>query len=231
VLRSIVAIIVLAHTPALAQERQLTPRQEEARQHYAVGEGLANNRDWAGALREFEQAYELAEDLPNRYLIGLDIALANEEIGRYPQAIEGYERFLEVAPPTEERRAQAEARLRELRIRVDLQRGYSPSPIGLIIAGVGAAAAIAGGIIGGIALAQDGDARAQCTTTSCPEADWDALAGAHDLAIVADAVLWSGVGILAVGIVLTFVLAENGSATASAACTSDGCRAVVRGRF
>jgi hypothetical protein len=116
-----------------------------------------------------------------------------------------------------------------LRQRPSSGGGFSPSPIGLAIAGVGAAAAIAGAIVGGLALAQDGDARADCGDTSCTPEAYDALVEANMLANVSDGLLWPGLAILAAGVVLTFVLSEGESA--SAACTGDGCFATVRGRF
>lgn len=222
----IVIVLSLCAIPALAQERQLTPEQERARQHYITGEGLASNGDWAGALSEFEQAYELAEGLETRYLIGLDIARANDQLRRYAEAVRGYEEFLRVAPPEEERRAEAERWLAEARRRLELERGFQPSPIGIAIAAVGGAAAIVGGIVGGVALAQDGDARAMCTAVGCPGAAYDSLLAARDLAMASDALLFSGLGIAVVGVILTFVLADSpssGETQVSAMCTSDGC--------
>src|SRR5690606_36347427 len=97
-------------------------------------------------------------------------------------------------------------------------------PIGIIVAAVGGAAAIAGGVIGGVALAQDGSARSECESTSCTAAAYAAIGEAGTLANVADAMLWGGLAVAAAGVVLTFVLADtDNGASASAACDGDGC--------
>jgi hypothetical protein len=96
---------------------------------------------------------------------------------------------------------------------------------------VGGAAAIAGAVFGGVALADSDGARADCSGTVCPESARSGIADAQTLANVADGLLWGGLAVAATGVVLMFVLADGGETQASAGCSPDGCGAVVRGRF
>lgn len=113
--------------------------------------------------------------------------------------------------------------------------GFSPSPYGIVIASAGAAAMIAGAIAGGIALAQDADARASCLGTRCTPEAYAAAGGAHGIANVADGLLWGGLGVLGVGAILMFVLpeedGESAGTTPSAACTANGCIVAITGSF
>lgn len=229
----IAALAWLVTVDVAAQDQPLTPEQEQARQHYVQGESLADQGRWAGALEEFERAYALAEGLPTRYLIGLDVALANAELERWAQAVRLLEAFMEAAPPDEPRRPEAEQRLAEARRRLALQGGgqLEASPIGIAILAVGAASVVAGAILGGVALQQDSDARAMCVGTSCTDEAFNSIGAAGDLAIGADIMLWGGLGIAALGSILAVALGTSSSATASAMCTDRGCALGVAGRF
>ena len=165
------------------------------------------------------------------------MARAHEELGRSAQALRLYERFLAEAGDDAPNRAEAQRNATELRLRLRLDEeapapseGWSPSPIGIAIGAAGAAAMIAGAVVGALALA-DGDAAvAGCEGTRCTPAAHAAIGDAQVLANAADGLLWGGLAVLATGVVLTFVLAESPT-TASAACTGEGCVAVVREGF
>lgn len=238
---------------ATAQENEpptaASPVSGEARQRFELGRQAFEQGDFATALSEWERVYSLLEGHPNRELVTYNMARAHEELGRTREALELYERFLAQTGDEAPSRADAQRHVRELRLRLQLDAqtsqeepaasdpepaqpsGFSASPVGIAIASIGAAAVIAGAIVGGLALAQDGDARADCDATRCSPDAYSALVDAHTLANAADGLLWGGLGVLAVGAVLTFVLGGSGDTEASAACTGDGCVAVVQGRF
>jgi tetratricopeptide (TPR) repeat protein len=231
-----IAIVVLLASAILgeraaAQDTAESPALAEARQRFAMAEELFARRDFASALREWERCYALMEGHPRRYYVLFNMGRALEELGRNREAIDAYERFLADAPADADHRADAQQNLNELRLRLQLEGGFSPSPIGLAIGGVGAAAIVAGAILGGIALAQDGDARRDCEGTRCTADAHAAIGEAGTFASVADVLLFGGLAVLSAGVVLAIVLAEGGDASASAMCTHQGCGAVVRGRF
>lgn len=108
---------------------------------------------------------------------------------------------------------------------------------GFIIGGVGAAAAIAGIITGVLAL----DARSSleadynCDTNGVCDAGFE---GARDsgalLAGLTDGLIIGGAVVAVVGVVLAFVLADDGSSDTAHidfGCSPDGCGATVRGSF
>ena len=249
-----------------AQAADESEPMQEAQTHFDNGMSAYGNGDYATSLVEFQMSYELLAGHPHRAYVLFNIARANEALGRVPEAIEAYERFLAqtAADPNAPNRPEAERRLQELRLRERLERdraqpqgagaagdraqsaaassgsasapppaaggGLSLSPIGVTIGIVGLVAAAAGGVLGGVALAQNGDAGGQCAGTVCSPAGYAEFGDAHTLAMVSDGLLWPGLGVAAVGAILAFVLG-GGDTQASAACDANGCGASVRGRF
>lgn len=202
------------------------------------GHTFYRNQQFASALAEFEAAHRLMTEAahPNAYVVLYNLGQTAVSMQRERQALAYFEQYLAAAPPgaNAEVRADAEAQARELRLRLALDQrgGWSPSPIGLIVAGTGAAAMIASAILGGVALSTQGDALAGCVGTRCTPEAWARLGDAGTLAIATDVLLWGGLAVLAAGTVLTFVLADAGSApAATAACASDGCVALVEGTW
>lgn len=225
--------LALAVSGAAAQEPAMS---DESRQRFELAREAFERRDFATALTEWERVYALLDGHPRRAYILYNIARSHEELGRSGAALELYERFLREAGPDAPNRADAQRHANELRLRVSLEResevanggAFVPSPVGIAIGSVGAAAMIAGAIVGALALAQEGEARADCEGTRCTPDAHAALGEAGLLANAADGLLWGGLAVLATGAVLTFVLAETET---SAACTSEGCAAFVRGAF
>ncbi len=219
-----------------------SPAVIEGRQRFDLAQQAFERGDYATALSEFERVYELLDGHPRRQYILYNVARSNEELGRTQAAADAYERYLATTPDDDQNRSEAQRHLQELRIRLHLAdqdrgdpapepAGFSPSPVGIVIASVGVAAVMAGAIAGGVALAQDGDARADCDPAHCTQAAYAALVDAETLANVADGLLFGGIAVAAVGAALMFVLGDNGDTRASAACDANGCGAVVRGRF
>ncbi len=75
---------------------------------------------------------------------------------------------------------------------------------GWAVGGTGAAAAIAGGIVGGIALSKNNDLASQCKDTSCPDRTGDE-SKYHSMANASTALLAAGGTVFAVGAVMLIV--------------------------
>ena len=108
-----------------------------------------------------------------------------------------------------------------------------PSMVGPIVAAAGGALLVTGAILGGLALGQGNDFEAACPElTACsPElrSDYDRM---RTRSIAADALLFGGLTIAAVGTVLIFTLKKgDGDTAVVAACGGQGCFASARGRF
>ncbi|HJL15725.1 MAG TPA: tetratricopeptide repeat protein [Sandaracinaceae bacterium LLY-WYZ-13_1] len=244
VLLTLALTVAAVPAPVAAQPDEAVA---EARTRFELAERHFDDGDYALALSEFERVRELMEaaDHPNAIYVEYNIALANEEMGREQAALAAYERFLAESGPEAPNREEAQRRLRELRARLELdardraaaeraavESDGSISPIGPIVTAIGGAAMIAGGVLGGVAIAESDRAREGCVDSRCPAGARDGIADAQTLAHVSDALLFGGLAVAATGVVLLFVLREGGDeAAASAACTGRGCAAFVRGRF
>lgn len=235
------AILATGVNAAAAQETDETPAVEESRQRFDLATAAFDRGAFAVALTEFERVYALLDGHPRRSYVLYNMARANEELGRHREALAQFDQFLAEAGPEAPNRDEAQRHAGELRLRLQLggtdapegsAGSFSPSSLGIVIASAGAAAILAGGIVGGVALAQDSNARADCDATRCGPDAYAALVDAHSLANAADGLLWGGLGVLAVGIVLTFVLGESpADERPGATCTSEGCSAFVRWRL
>lgn len=236
------ALVALSASHALGQADDESPAVQESRRRFEIALEAFDRGEFAVALTEFDRVYALLDGHPRRAYVLYNLARTNEELGRYREALAQYDRYLAEAGDDAPSRGDAQRHARELRLRLELDAraegatgspavggGFSPSPVGIAIASVGAAAMLAGGVIGGVALAQDSEARGRCNDGVCPADAHAALVDAHLLANAADGLLWVGLGVAAVGLVLTFALGESASpAAAGAACTSEGCGAFVR---
>ncbi|MGE0784778.1 MAG: tol-pal system YbgF family protein [Sandaracinaceae bacterium] len=112
--------------------------------------------------------------------------------------------------------------------------GFNPSPVGFIVAGIGAAALIGAAVTGPLALTTESDLASMCPNDACPPGvDVEGRAGTgRALAITTDVLLGVGVAALATGVILIFVLQEGGDeAPVAAACGPDGCMAIAHGSF
>jgi tetratricopeptide (TPR) repeat protein len=215
---------------------------ERARTHFRLGEVHYEAGEYRDAAREFEEAYRLShrpELLHNLYV-------AYRDAGDLEHAADALRRYL-AAVPNGEDTATVRRRLAALEEAIAARAGGDPnaqprevsgesagglSPVGFIVAGVGAAALIGSAITGALALSNEGELAAACPADVCPDSyEFEGKANeGRALAISTDVLLAVGAAAVATGVVLIFVLQE-GSTTASAACTDDGCLGMVRGRF
>ena len=189
----------------------------------------------------------MMEGHPNQGMILFNIARCQDDLGQTTAAVVSYRLFLEQAPPAAPNRNVALERITLLQTHATDTTAddatdsttdsttTSPStggggihPVGPILIGVGGAALLAGAIVGAYGLAERGSVLSECDDTMCPPDVEGRAADLETLGVVADALLWPGIAIAAAGVVLTFVLTEEGSDT-EVACGPMGCR--VQGRF
>lgn len=212
-------VLLLSHASASAQDAD--PRIAQARAVFEEGEAHHADGRFLLAAESFERAYALMREAghPNAGMVLYNLGASYDELpGRERQAIDAYERFLREAPASEptvqELTPNVQARIRELERRAGAGGG-GLSPVGPIVMAVGGAAVIAGVIMGGIALTQDGDQVERCPSrTDCPESLRDEVEQTRTLAAVGDGFWIGGAVVAATGLVLLFVLpSEEGSTT------------------
>lgn len=119
---------------------------------------------------------------------------------------DGYEDFVSVVAVSPGRSAEVPIELRPGVSGGASTGGGGISPIGIIVAGVGAAALIGGAITGGLALSSAGDA----PSDTSPQAD-----DARTLALVTDVLLPVGAAAAITGVILMFVLQDGAGGSAS----------------
>lgn len=248
---ALLASLALFATPARAQEGE---DERSARHHFRLGEAHYESGHFVEAAREFEEAYRLSNRVPLLH----NVYVAYRDAGDIERAADALRRYLELAEGLDnetvlrQRLAAMERMIAERRARdaagdtsqpdaepeasapATSAGGGGPSPVGFIVAGVGAAALIAGAVTGGLALGANDELASTCPDRVCPPGyDFESTASSGAaLALTTDVLLPVGAVALATGVVLILVLQESGeSASAGAACGPDGCVAVARGRF
>lgn len=112
--------------PAPAPEPETQPTNvTEARARMARGEELFAAGNYDAALAEFQQAYDVIGEHPNRYLVLYNIGQCHERSFRYDQALRFYRQYLREGGETAEGRADVEAAITRLEgllatVRVDV---------------------------------------------------------------------------------------------------------------
>lgn len=233
----------------------------EARGLFEQGEAHYEAGRYVLAAEAFQQAFEILteQNHPRAAMVLINIGASLEEIaGREQEALDAYRRFLEEASPdnsaAQEQVSRVRGRILELEARQQglreseggggdgddegeprdpIEGGASISPVGPIVLGVGGAALVAGVIAGAFSLGLDSDFRNACDDLSmCPTELRPQYDEMRAVSTAADVLLVAGGIVAAAGLVLTFTLTEGDSPPpVSAACTDDGCVAVVRGGF
>lgn len=231
----LVGVLAVA-LPAVAQDRAAARRAfDEATRQFELGNHLL-------ALEGFIESQRLLEgDTRAQTLVQFNIARAQEELGRLRDALRSYELYLERAPSDAPYREQTLDRVRELRGRLnhasgppEATAGETLSPIGPIVLGVGGAALIVGGVLGGLVLSEDAALSAMCdaTTGRCPDGARPLAEHVERLALAADISFIAGGVIAATGLVLALILRDQPrDAALTAGCDAFGCTAQVFGRF
>lgn len=186
--------------------------QDRARLHFEAGASYYEAGDYEDALREFNRSFELSQE-PKLYY---NFSLCHAQLGRYEQAAEELERYLEQVTNIENR-GNLERRLVNLRERAANGDGPPPdgggeedenetggevepgggggiSPVAIAGFAVAGAGAVMLGVFGGLALGEQSDLDADpCSATRTCDAS-----GLRTKAVLADV----GLGLLVVGAVL-----------------------------
>ncbi len=254
---AVILIAGLGPARAWAQEAVAPDDDERARLHFDAGTSYYAEGAYEQALQEFEQAYRLS---PRPGLL-FNIATTRERLGMLEEAAEAFERFLEISPNAENRQL-LERRIENLRRRALARREGTPEPEplpepeptapepaprsssggggdGLVLGGgialgIGGAALIAFGVLGGLALAEQSAIEDGChATRSCTRDD---VAGLATYTLAADVTWPIGAAAALAGVVL-IALGASASPSEQAGvvllplASPDGALAVVAGRL
>lgn len=117
-------LIVSLATSASAQSAH-----ERAREMFERAVEFFEAGNYARALTQFRASYDALEGHPRRPLILYNIARCLEEIGHLERATATYEEYLALSPDSAPYRADAQARIEELRTRQALARSDSAAPV------------------------------------------------------------------------------------------------------
>jgi tetratricopeptide (TPR) repeat protein len=116
VLSSVTALalsaLALGATIARAQDAEDVP--PDARARLAQGEALFEAENFLAALAEFQSAYDLLDDNPQRFLLLYNIGQSHERLFHYDEALTYYQRYLDEGGAEAEGAADVRASMRAL---------------------------------------------------------------------------------------------------------------------
>jgi tetratricopeptide (TPR) repeat protein len=198
---AVAVVLVLVAAPARADDVQ------GARRRFAVGRALFESGRYAEALAEFEAGDGLHHRPEFDYNIGQCLA----KLGRYAEAADALERYLQARPDDPE----ATAMWREV-ARMRARPGPPPAPPSLppppprralrsaqtaaiALGAVATAALISSAVTGGLALSTRDQYDSGCAAGRCSDSTYD---GGRNLAIATDVLLAVGVSAAVTAIVL-----------------------------
>lgn len=206
------------------------PKYIEAKRLFEKGEELYSKGDYEAAIESWEMSYALSE----ADLILESIANAYERLGNVEKAREYLGKWRDAAP--QEEHADLDARLKKLDERIAKDKADKAAKEakekaekeaaakrqaeakkepklfipGVVIAGVGAGAAITGGVLDILASSNRPDSNAVCATSVdgkllCRASARDDIESTNTFATVGDILLAAGTVTAAVGVVLVVV--------------------------
>ena len=239
-----IGLIVFLAGAALPAAAHAQDARAEARSIFEEAERQFHAGNHQLALDGFVRSRELVANEPRASaLILFNIARAQEELGRYREAVEAFEQYLMDSPDEAPFREETQDRVRELRARLaasgerpaSASGTSSPLPlVGGIVLGIGGLTALVAIPTGVLALDGTSQLEAACPGRDCPASEAGRIDDTHTMGVVTD-VLWvSGLSIAAIG-ATRLVLglagdtggAEAASLTPSFACTNEACIAAV----
>lgn len=106
-----------------ASARAETLNIEAAKNHFGAGKAYYDERRWEDALREFKEAYRLSKKPALLY----NIALCNERLLRYEEAVEVLRNYLRIDPNAEDK-AGIERKVADLDTAIKNTRPGEPPP-------------------------------------------------------------------------------------------------------
>lgn len=205
---------------ALPAGAQAPNDDERARTHFESGRLHFDEGDYEAALAEFQSAYELS----GRDQLLFNLYLAYERLGRTREAADHLERYLATDLVPEGDRETLTRRLAHLRERTAADEAPDPMPEtapgtegdahpllvpGIAVLAAGGVGLALFGILGGLALAEDGALASRCGADAgrtCTDAD---VSGLRSLSIGADVSLAIGLAAAATGAVLLILDATS----------------------
>lgn len=244
------ALIAFCALPARAQEATPDMLDAEARARFELAMVHIQNGRFEEAAHEFHRAWELSHRdalLYNEFLAWRD--------GGFPrQAEAALVAFLDTLPADDPNRPNLEARLPALRAQIAAldapaapepapgpepapeppppETSTAPHPVGYALLGTGAAIAIVGAALGGVALSISDSLATDCAGGVCPEERRGDLDTGPALALTADVMLPLGAVTAIVGLVLVFTVTETSEVPRAAlACDAHGCVGAIGGAF
>lgn len=118
-------VLLLVSLVALqgAVARAETLNIEAAKNHFGAGKAYYDERRWEDALREFKEAYRLSK----RPALLYNIALCNERLLRYEEALEVLRNYLRIDPEAEDKPG-IERRIADLEVAIKNTRPGEPPP-------------------------------------------------------------------------------------------------------
>lgn len=232
-MRSMLLVLALVSfaASARAQVDGATDDDLDARAqvHFHAGRDYYERGDYESALRELTLAY----DMSHRPELLYNLGSCHERMGHWAEAVDLYDQYLAAVPDAEHRAVIAE-RTERLRERAAAESvvvadetddattdaepiatvapvpagSAGPHPAAFVVLGAGALGLATFGVLGGLALAEDGALAAECGT-SCSPARASTL---DSLALGADISLGVGAALAVVGVVLLFTTTDGGAA-------------------
>lgn len=220
-------VLSLASPRASAQDAprsaESSDLDERARIHFQAGTDYFERGDYEGALRELQIAHEMSGRPALLYNIGACL----ERMGRLAEAADQLDAYVAATSPEDAAAIRERARRLRARAEADAtpttvaptsdpvtiettavstgvndepapSRGRTPHVASWITLGLGGAALAAFGVLGGLALAEDGALASRCGT-SCTASD---VASLETLSISADVSLSIGLVLVATGVIL-----------------------------
>ncbi len=215
---------ILLASPASAQDDGDVAREEAAAAFHA-GEAAYRAGRFPEALTYFERAYELTREPDVLY----NIATVQDRLRRDEDALASYRAYLEAVPDTEGR-ANIEARIQVLEAAIAANRAPAPLPAEpavvepepspepaptassepgagpWVLVGIGAALAVGGGVLVGVAAAD------QSTVEGARGVPWSEVEGAYERVPILSTTGWIalGVGVAVVGAGIGWLVAASG---------------------
>lgn len=144
----LVTALVLGLTAVLPARAQLAA-EAEARERVERGERLFARGDYAGAIAEYERAYELVPGHPVQHHALFNVAKCHEKLFQYRMALDYYERYLREGGPQAQRRDEVERAVAFLRDNLATLQLHTDVPAEVWVDGRLAGAAPGAVLVGG----------------------------------------------------------------------------------
>jgi len=230
---------------------------DQARQHFKVGQSMYQAGRFAEAGAEWDKAYELS----GRTALLYNIYIAYRDAGDWKNAARALEEFLAKGEVSVEERPTLQARLDVMKREIAEQEAaaaaaaQTPAPAPAepaapaeepeqkasiapwIVGGIGGAMVVAGIVTGVLTLTKKNEIDDACGANNVCPSDFDLeekRSSTKKMALVTDVLLIGGGVAVATGVVLGLLLEgkpENSIESGNLSCNGGGCTATLFGHF